>query len=176
MHRAFQWKHLHIFVAKTLQEPDSKIKSSICLTVISPLGGLPSLLAEGRTCRSSCAFLFIQRCCLFRHCLLWCFPICFRRLLSSLWGSSFPVSLTILAEWIDGATSEGINCLLAAEAFQSNGWKQKAKKSGCASGLLTAALQASKLSSFPSSPKALHWGVSFLQVFSPPYRLSAPVS
>lgn len=36
------------------------------------------------------------------------------------WGSFFPVSLTIFAEGIDGAASEGINYLLTAEDFQLN--------------------------------------------------------
>lgn len=116
------------FIAKTLQEPDYKIKSSICLAMISSLGGLPNLLAEGRTWWSSCAFLFIQRWCLYRDCLLLFFFICFRRLLSSPWESSFPVSLTVLAEGIDGAASEGINYLLAAEAFQSNWMKTKGQE------------------------------------------------
>lgn len=44
------------------------------------------------------------------------------------WGSFFPVSLTIIAEGIDGATSEGINYLLVAEDFQPNWVKTKGQE------------------------------------------------
>lgn len=44
----------------------------------------------------------------------------------------------MLAEQIDQGTSEGVNYLLAAGAFQANGWKQKAKKASCAADLLQA--------------------------------------
>lgn len=92
-------------------------------------------------------------------------------------GELFSCISQILAEGIDGATLEGINCLLAAEAFQSNWMKTKCWEtrlcftfSDCSSASFWT------LQLFLLAQKHLIGVWGFLQFFSPSYRLSAPVS